>query len=81
MEREFQVGEAVLLKLQPYAQTSVINRPCAKLALKYFGPFTIVERIGVVAYKLALPEDCAIHPVFHIFPTQTIHSELYTCLL
>jgi hypothetical protein len=65
-EREFQVGEDVLLKLQPYAQTSVINRPCAKLAFKYFGPFKIIERFGMVAYKLALPQDCSIHPVFHI---------------
>jgi hypothetical protein len=65
-EREFQVGEEVLLKLQPYAQTSVVNRPCAKLAFKYFGPFKILERFGLVAYKLALPEDCKIHPVFHV---------------
>jgi hypothetical protein len=65
-EREFQEGDDVLLKLQPYAQTSVINRPCAKLAFKYFGPFKIVERIGMVAYKLALPQDCVVHPVFHV---------------
>jgi hypothetical protein len=48
-EREFQVGNDALLKLQPYAQTSVINRPCAKLAFKFFGPFKILERIGEVA--------------------------------
>jgi hypothetical protein len=65
-EREFQVGEDALLKLQPYAQTSLVNRPCAKLAFKYFGPFKIIQRIGAVAYKLELPPDCAIHPVFHV---------------
>jgi hypothetical protein len=65
-EREFQVGDDALLKLQPYAQTSLVNRPCAKLAFKYFGPFKIVQRIGAVAYKLELPPDCAIHPVFHV---------------
>jgi hypothetical protein len=37
--REFQVGEQVLLKLQPYAQHSVVNRPCPKLAINY-GPYT-----------------------------------------
>jgi hypothetical protein len=65
-EREFAVGEQVLLKLQPYAQHSVVNRPCHKLAYKYFGPFMIVERIGAVAYKLELPPSAQIHPVFHV---------------
>jgi hypothetical protein len=65
-DRTFQVGELVLLKLQSYAQSSVINRPCPKLAMKYFGPYKILERIGAVAYKLELPDHCQIHPVFHV---------------
>jgi Skp family chaperone for outer membrane proteins len=32
-EREFQVGEMVLLKLQPYVQTSVVSRPERELGL------------------------------------------------
>jgi hypothetical protein len=60
------VDESVLLKLQPYAQTTVANHPRAKLAYKFYGPFKVVQRIGAVSYKLALPEDSRIHPVFHI---------------
>jgi hypothetical protein len=55
VERQFQVGEKVLLKLQPYAQASVVNRPYPKPAYKYFGPYSILERINKAAYRLELP--------------------------
>jgi hypothetical protein len=33
----------------------------------FFGPYTIIEKMGVVAYRLALPPYCSIHSVFHVF--------------
>jgi len=65
-DQVFQVGEQVLLKLQPYAQSSLVNRPCPKLAFKYFGPFQVEARIGRAAYRLDLPEHSQLHPVFHV---------------
>jgi hypothetical protein len=56
----------VLLILQPYAQRSVVSRPFPKLPFMYFGSFEILQAIGSVAYKLKLPDDSLIHPVFHV---------------
>jgi ribosomal protein L21E len=65
-EREFAVGDQVFLKLQPYAQSSVAHRASHKLSFKYFGPYSIIKKIGSVAYELQLPLDSRIHPVFHV---------------
>ncbi|XP_073354933.1 uncharacterized protein [Aegilops tauschii subsp. strangulata] len=65
-ERAFDVGERVLLKLQPYAQSSVANHPYRKLSYKFYGPFMVAAWIGTLAYRLQLPADSCIHPVFHV---------------
>nr|KYP72870.1 Retrotransposable element Tf2 [Cajanus cajan] len=62
----FQPGDWVLLKLQPYRQTSLSRRTSQKLAKQYYGPFRVHRRFGLVAYELLLPETARIHPVFHV---------------
>ena len=37
-----------------------------KLNPKWIGPYTIVERIGDLAYRLALLSNMRLHPVFNI---------------
>jgi hypothetical protein len=65
-EKQFDVGNWVYLKLQPYRQSSVESRNNAKLAAKYYGPFKILKKIGPVAYLLELPKESKLHPVFHV---------------
>jgi hypothetical protein len=66
VERVFQVGESVFVKLQPYIQSSVAPRAHHKLLFKYYGPFPILERVGEAAYRLQFPPTSRIHPVLHV---------------
>ncbi|XP_024172348.1 uncharacterized protein LOC112178434 [Rosa chinensis] len=63
---EFAIGDWVYLKLHPYRQKSLVKLPANKLAPRYYGPFQITARIGQLPYKLALPHQARLHPVFHV---------------
>lgn len=64
--RNFEVGEHVYVRTRPKKSTLRWNT-CAKLAPRFCGPFQILERVGLVAYRLALPGHIQVHNVFHVF--------------
>ena len=60
------MGDHVFLKVSP---TKGVRRfgIKGKLSPRFVGPFEILERIGVVAYRLALPPSLdKVHNVFHV---------------
>jgi len=70
----FMVGEKVLLKVSPMKGIMRFGKR-RKLNPRFIGPFE--ERVGEVAYKLALPPNLSgVHPVFHVEMLRNYHADL-----
>ena len=63
---EFEVGDHVFLKVVPKRGVVRFGKQ-GKLAPRYIGPFEVLERVGTIAYRLALPPSLSsVHKVFHV---------------
>ncbi|GKB67020.1 hypothetical protein Tco_0928432, partial [Tanacetum coccineum] len=70
---EFSVGDYVLLKVSPWKGVVRFGKK-EKLSPRFVGPFEIIEKVGLVAYRLGLPEEMnGVHDTFHV-------SNLKKCL-
>ena len=66
-EREIEVGDLVFMRFQPYKHMTLKKQNMDnKLAPKYYAPYNILQRIGIVSYKLELPPSSCVHLVFHV---------------
>lgn len=63
---EYHVGDQVLLNSNHINLASQALRPSKKLQHRFIGPYQITAKVSPVAYKLELPSDLRIHPVFHV---------------
>ncbi|GJW61792.1 hypothetical protein Tco_0111127 [Tanacetum coccineum] len=53
---ELNVGNKVLLNVSPWKGVVCFGKR-SKLSPRYVGPFEIVERVGLVAYRLRIPQE------------------------
>ncbi|GKA71590.1 hypothetical protein Tco_0777729 [Tanacetum coccineum] len=71
---QFSVGDHVLLKVSPWKDVVRFGKK-GKLAPRFVGPFEIVEKVGLVAYRLDLHKKLnGVHDTFHV-------SNLKKCLV
>ncbi|XP_019253737.1 PREDICTED: uncharacterized protein LOC109232429 [Nicotiana attenuata] len=74
-EIEHQVGDKVFLKVSPLKKIMRFGKK-GKLSPRFIGPYEILERIGPVAYKIALPPELGkIHNVFHVSVLRKYRSD------
>ena len=63
---EFEVGDHIFLKVMPKRGVVKFDKR-GKLSQRFIGPFEILERVGTVAYRLALPPSMScVHEVFPV---------------
>ena len=69
------MGDNVFLKVSPWRKILRFRKK-GKLSSRFIGPYEILERIGPVAYRLALPPELTkLHNVFHVSMLWRYHSD------
>ena len=72
---EHNVGDKVFLKISPWKGVLRFGKR-GKLSPRYIGPYEVIERVGPVAYRLALPLELSqIHDVFHVSMLRRYRSD------
>ena len=60
------MGDHVFLKVMLKREVVRFGKR-GKISPRYIGPFEILERVGIIAYHLALPSSLSgVHEVFHV---------------
>ena len=71
----YDIGEKVFLKVSPWKMVMRFGKK-GKLSPKFIGPYEVIEKVGLVAYRLALPPELEkIHNVFHVSMLRRYRSD------
>ena len=72
---QYEIGEKVFLKVSPWKKIMRFGRK-GKLSPRFIGPYEVMEKVGPVAYRLALPPKLEkIHNFFHISMLRRYRSD------
>ena len=72
---EYEVRDKVFLKVSQWKKILRFGRK-GKLSPRFIGPYEILERVGPIAYRLALPPELAkLHDVFDVFMLRRYRSD------
>ncbi|GJY71151.1 putative reverse transcriptase domain-containing protein [Tanacetum coccineum] len=72
---KFQVGDKVMLKVSPWKGVVRFGKR-GKLNPRYVGPFKVLKKVGVIAYKLELPQELIrVHNTFHVSNLKKCYSD------
>ena len=71
----YEIGEKVFLKVSPWKKVMRFGKK-GKLSPRFIGPNEVIEKVGPVAYRLALPPELEnIHSVFHVSMLRRYRSD------
>ena len=62
-DANYEVGEDLMLNTKHVRHRSPGS---PKFMPRWMGPYKVLEKVGKVAYRLALPVELKMHPVFHV---------------
>ena len=72
----YEIGEKVFLKVSPWKKEMRFGKK-GKLSPRFIGPYEVIEKVGPMAYRLALPPELEmIHSVFHVSKLRRYRSDL-----
>ena len=71
----YEISEKVFLKVSPWKKVMRFGKR-GKLSPTFIGPYEVIEKVGPVAYKLALPLELEkIHNAFHVSMLRRYRSD------
>ena len=74
-DTRYEIDEKVFLKVSPWNKVMRFGKK-GKLSPRFIGPYEVIEKVGPVAYRLALPPDLEkIHNVFRVSMLRRYRSD------